>query len=58
MGQEKSRLVEAEDNWISKARAERVACEICGATIPYSDREVYYSTKMCSSCEHNSNTDE
>ena len=40
MGQEKSRLIEAEDRWLAKAQAEGLKCSMCSTTIPYGDREV------------------
>jgi len=58
MGLEKDRLIEAEDNWLRKAKAERLSCSACGITIPYCDREVYFSTGRCGHCEHELSKDD
>ena len=51
MGREKEAQIRAEDNWMAKANAEGYACSMCGVTIPYCDREVYFSTGMCGHCD-------
>ncbi len=50
MGVAKSKLIEAEDRWMDKARFEGIKCGMCGSTISYGDRELYFREKMCGSC--------
>ena len=51
MGREKNEQVTAEERWRAKARNENICCEICGRTIEYDERDLFFSTKKCSNCE-------
>lgn len=52
MGRAKEEQIEAEDNWMSKARSEGIRCAVCGSTINYGDRETFYETQKCGPCEN------
>ncbi len=50
MGVEKNKLIDAEDIWMEKAKFEGIKCSMCGSTISYGDRELYFRENMCGSC--------
>lgn len=52
MGREKNKQIAAEDRWNAKARKEEFHCEVCGSLIEYDEREVFFSTCRCSTCEN------
>jgi hypothetical protein len=52
MGREKDRQIQAEDNWKRKAQKEDLHCKECGSLIEYSDRDIYFQTGRCGSCEN------
>jgi hypothetical protein len=58
MGRAKNEQMEAEDNWGRKAMNEGIHCAACGSRISYDDRDVYFDSGMCGSCEHTWNKDD
>jgi hypothetical protein len=54
MGTEKDEIQRKEDAWHRKAHAENLRCAVCNQIIPYAERDVYFRTKMCGYCEHQS----
>lgn len=52
VGREKNEQIVAEDRWNAKARNEKLLCEVCGRLIEYDEREVFFSTRRCSTCEN------
>jgi RNA polymerase-binding transcription factor DksA len=52
MGREKNDQIAAEDRWKRKAENEMIRCEECGRTIEHDEREVYFSNRRCSTCQH------
>jgi len=52
MGREKNDQIAAEDRWKAKARSEGLHCEVCGTLIEYDEREVFFRTRRCSTCEN------
>ena len=54
MGTEKDEMQKREDAWHRKARAEDLRCSVCHQYIPYDEHEIYFRTKMCGYCDHQS----
>ena len=54
----KRELEEREAAWDRKARAEHLLCSVCSQHITYADREVFFRSKMCGSCAHQSEKDD
>lgn len=51
MGREKDALIEREENWKRKARAEGMQCALCSTTPEYDEREIFLATGRCARCE-------
>lgn len=58
MGLEKSRIEDREEAWSRKAAYEGYKCNRCGSSIPYDERDVYFETKQCGYCAHQSSKDD
>lgn len=52
MGREKNEQIASEYRWKAKARNEVIRCEVCGRMIEYDEREAFYNTHRCSTCEN------
>ena len=52
MGREKNDQIAAEDRWKKKALNEGLSCKVCGRSIEYDEREIYFETGRCSTCEN------
>ena len=52
------RVKDAQDGWEHKAYTQNIKCEDCGITIPYGERDTYYSSRRCVRCEAKFNDDE
>jgi hypothetical protein len=50
MGAETHRREENEAAWDRYVKAEDIRCNVCKCHIPYRDRGVYFSMKMCGYC--------
>lgn len=43
---------ESAERWRMKCKIEGYACERCGNTPEYDERELYFETKLCGWCIH------
>ena len=58
MGLDKDGIEEAADAGGTAARINEYRCSRCGEIPPYEEREIYFDTKMCGWCLHQSHKDD
>jgi hypothetical protein len=51
----KDDIERAERDWDHLAESQGHRCSVCSTRIAYGDREVFFRTKMCGHCAHQSN---
>ena len=50
MGMVKREMERKESAWAHVAREKNYRCSVCSSLIIYDERDVYFDTKMCGSC--------
>jgi hypothetical protein len=51
MGKQKDKEIDVYEDWMLKAASEGWICKLCSETIRPEDKETYFDTGLCSSCD-------
>lgn len=58
MGVDKEKITQTEDNWKRMAKQQGLRCYLCSSIIEYTDKEVFFGSKLCGSCDNTTKKDD